>query len=250
MSETRIYSEKRDINSDNTKFFYDSRARAVESMSNPYVSVLLGDQFADRAEKWDRYEKDFVLPMLAVSKDDNVLDIGCGIGRWAETLIPICGHYTGIDLSSCMIDVAKKRCVFDNCDYRFINASFTDIADGNIRFDRKFSKVIDAGVFMYINDDVLAKGLDVLSDNLTDKCVVYFEDTACFSTRLTLDGVYSESLKSNYNAIYRTPDEYMEIYSVLLRKGFVLEHKDFFPDFEGGQGSSETSPHFFVFKRG
>ncbi len=246
---TRVYSDKINIDSNSTKSFYDSRARAVESMSNPYVSVLLGDQFADRAERWDKFEKSFVLPILDVHKDDSILDIGCGIGRWAETLIPMCEYYMGMDLSPGMIDVAKKRCTFSNCEYQFVNASFADIASGKIKLDRKFSRVIDAGVFMYINDDVLVKGLEVLSDNLADKCVLYFEDTACISTRLTLNDVYSESLKANYAAIYRTPEEYMNIYSVLINKGFTMERKDYFPDMEDGHGSTETQPHYFVFKR-
>src|SRR5690606_8533926 len=39
-----------------------------------------------------------------------VLDIGCGIGRFAEALASKVAAYTGIDIASGMIEVARRRC--------------------------------------------------------------------------------------------------------------------------------------------
>jgi ubiquinone/menaquinone biosynthesis C-methylase UbiE len=40
----------------------------------------------------------------------HVLDIGCGIGRFEQTLAPRVAAITGIDLASQMVETARKRC--------------------------------------------------------------------------------------------------------------------------------------------
>lgn len=84
MNEHRIYNEKADINKSNTREFYDNRARKIHDMNCPYTSVLLGDQNPENAAKWNMYERENILPKLKITKNSNVLDIGCGMGRWAE----------------------------------------------------------------------------------------------------------------------------------------------------------------------
>ncbi len=44
-----------------------------------------------------------------VPKDGEVLDVGCGAGRFALALAPECRHVTGIDLSEKMIGLAKEK---------------------------------------------------------------------------------------------------------------------------------------------
>jgi SAM-dependent methyltransferase len=39
-----------------------------------------------------------------------VLEIGCGIGRFAAALAPMVAHYTGIDVSPGMVETARRRC--------------------------------------------------------------------------------------------------------------------------------------------
>ena len=53
MNEKRIYGKKININSENTKDFYNSRAKSIHNMANPYVSVLLGDQNPEYALAWE-----------------------------------------------------------------------------------------------------------------------------------------------------------------------------------------------------
>ena len=66
-------------------------------MANPYVSVLLGDQNPEYALAWNTFEKENILPKMDINDTCNVLDIGCGIGRWAEVLIPRSGYDGGDD---------------------------------------------------------------------------------------------------------------------------------------------------------
>lgn len=105
----RVYGEKINIDTEKTKKLYDERAKNISSMKNIYTSVLLGDQNPEYASEWNKIEKDLILPYLNVQKKSCVIDLGCGIGRWAETLMPLCNSYVGIDFSSEMVAVANKR---------------------------------------------------------------------------------------------------------------------------------------------
>ena len=44
MKQNRIYGKKVEINTEHTRDFYNSRAKNIKNMNNPYVSVLLGDR--------------------------------------------------------------------------------------------------------------------------------------------------------------------------------------------------------------
>ncbi|MBS7368819.1 MAG: class I SAM-dependent methyltransferase, partial [Oscillospiraceae bacterium] len=102
-NEKRIYGESFDIDASRTRELYNKRSERLSQMQNPYTSVLLGDQNPEYAVKWNAIEKETILPLLGVEKTSSVLDLGCGIGRWAETVIPLCGQYTGVDFSEGMV---------------------------------------------------------------------------------------------------------------------------------------------------
>jgi SAM-dependent methyltransferase len=78
--------------------------------------------------------------------DGTVLDIGCGIGRIERALAPLVGAITGIDISSGMIEEARRRCgdldsvAFEQCGGRDF-AGFRD---------RSFELVIAVDSFPYL----------------------------------------------------------------------------------------------------
>ena len=111
----RVYGEKVSIDTENTVSFYDQRAKTIKNRKQEYTTVLLGDQDPDFSVKWDAYEKQFILPKLKLNQDKVILDIGCGIGRWAEAVADQCKEYYGVDFSSEMIAVAKQNIKKENC---------------------------------------------------------------------------------------------------------------------------------------
>ena len=163
MDSHRIYEEKTDIDGKHTQDFYDMRAGQLSKMECPYTAVLLGDQNPGHAAKWNVFERENILPKLNITKSSNVLDIGCGIGRWAEQVIPLCNHYCGVDFSSGMIKAAKERACNLTGDFEFLNYSFQELVEQKgEEFKGKFDRLIIAGVCMYINDAELPGCLKML----------------------------------------------------------------------------------------
>jgi len=54
-----------------------------------------------------RLRTHLIIKLLAVKKDDAVLDLGCGAGNMLAAVET--GHLTGVDLSSSLIDLAKEK---------------------------------------------------------------------------------------------------------------------------------------------
>lgn len=252
MSETkhRIYGQCVDIKEEKTRDLYDRRAEKLAEMDNPYVSVLLGDQNPEYALAWNEFEKKVVLPKMQVGEESRVLDIGCGIGRWAESLIPLCRYYCGTDMSSGMIERARERNRFPEKEYDFINDSFenfcrTPKAEMKYSFDRLWI----CGVMMYINDRQLELGMECLLDKMDDHALVYFTETVAFKERLTLNEFFSSALKADYNVIYRTEDEYNRIYGSWLQAGFHIKEQGLQPHFNQEEQYSETDRWYTILER-
>lgn len=251
MNEHRIYEEKADISGKNTREFYDMRARNVNQMECPYTAVLLGDQDPKHAEEWNVFEHENILPKLQITKDSNVLDIGCGIGRWAEQVIPLCNYYCGVDFSSEMIKIARQRNRGHGGNFEFYNSSFQDfVHEEKEKFKGKFNRLIVAGVCMYINDCELSGCLSDLLELFQEKSIFYLTETVGVEKRLTLREFYSDTLHCDYDAIYRTPQEYKKYFKVIEDAGYQPLEQDFLPKLNNEKKFSETERWYSVYKRG
>ena len=250
MKENRVYGNKVDINSTNTKEFYDQRALKVNEMACPYTAVLLGDQDAQYADQWNKFECQYILPKMKLNKNNRVVDIGCGMGRWAEVVIPEVNNYYGTDFSSQMIKVAEERCKEIEGKAQFINKSFQEFVSSESDAEtEKFDRVIIGGVCMYINDNDLANCYNKLLDQLDDQCIMYLTETVAVETRLTLDECPSQALKTTYDAIYRTTKEYNDYYKIFLDAGFKIVEQDYLPHLNKEKDYSETDRWYTIFER-
>jgi SAM-dependent methyltransferase len=85
-------------------------------------------------------------PHLRVAAGTEVLDLGCGIGRWSRRLARRGANVVGVDLAPSMIEEAKRRTTDRAIDYRV----------GDLRtlaLDRTFDLVLAVTVLQHILDD-------------------------------------------------------------------------------------------------
>ena len=119
---SRLYGENKDINSKDVKKFFSDRAnRDLESD----LSIVL---FQDKENSEQRHieEKKLLHEHIDVSCK-KVLEVGCGIGRWAEALQDKCDSFLGIDYTEDLIEIANQTYDFDNCKFQVMSA--TDIKE-------------------------------------------------------------------------------------------------------------------------
>jgi len=75
-------------------------------------------------------------------KDTEVLDLGCGAGRYSIAVADRCGHVTGSDVSPKMIDYAdKKKTEFGKENITFVNECWHDIDINERGYKKKFDLI-------------------------------------------------------------------------------------------------------------
>ncbi|WP_405268784.1 class I SAM-dependent methyltransferase [Methanobrevibacter sp.] len=230
----RLYGEHEDINSNKVKGFFSDRAN--RELESDLSIVLFQDK--ETSEKRHIEEKNAFHEHIDCS-GKKILEIGCGIGRWVETLHDKCESYMGIDYTEDMIDIANETIDYDNCKFQVMSA--TDICENELLIEPPFDIIIISGVLMYINDDDLIKVMENINRVGSENKKLFIMEPISRETRLTLKDFYSEGLDADYNAIYRTEDEYVECFK-------NLNYNKLFSDyiFEDISHHSETTNKFFI----
>lgn len=242
--QTRVYTDKIEIDNNSTKEFWENRANNIKNLQ----TVLLGsDKTGIEQNTRNEHEKLIVESVVKQIKNPRILDIGCGIGRWAENLINQFDSYIGVDFSEGFIDYASKK-FSDNENIKFYNSSILNL-DKEI-LNSKFNFIICTGVLMYVNDSNLSKFFKTLKQMIVNIYKVYDiyiyiqESISLMENRLTLNQFESKDLQTNYNAIYRTKQEYEEYFKT---NKFDIIKTDLLLDNKSG-AREETNAQYWILK--
>ncbi len=244
----RIMKYITDINYTETLQFFQKRAEKYNK-ENPYVVTMYQDNNPQMVRKRNQREVEVLLPFLSLDPESRVLDVACGIGRWNDALDKEIETYCGLDFCEDLIKIAKAR-HRDGKNVSFLVGSATDlehILDVNRK--GKFNRILMVGVLMYLNDADLRNVLNQVSHVAEKDAILCIREPIAIKDRLTLKHFFSEELKDNYNAIYRTREELMNIFNdTLLSAGFHVENEGWlFGDSLNNR--KETAQYYFVFRR-
>ncbi len=249
---TRIHGDMCPIDYGATRDFFEGRGRKYNE-AHPYTSVCYQDDNPDLAARRDTHEKNKVLPLLGVGAETRVLDVGCGVGRWADALAPLCAAYLGLDFSESLLEVARGRTheAWANR-VRFQHKAMQEMvgaSPADFSVAPPFSCCLLSGILVYLNDQDVAASLDALTGFLASSCTVYIREPVGTQERLTLNGHYSEDLNARYSAIYRTVPDYQAFLAAsLVPAGFRIREEGFLlpPDLANRQG---TTQYYFLLTR-
>lgn len=239
----RITGQKVDIEYDKTKAFYDYRAEKY-SKEHPYITTMCQDKHPEIAEQRNCIEVSQILPILNLDQQARVLDIGCGVGRWADAIPQEISYYLGCDFSEQMVEIAISRNQKNNFNFAVVSAMEIEqyCKQQNIP---AFSHIIISGVLMYLNDEDVKKVLLSLSEITLPNATVYIREPMGIEARLTLKDFYSEELQHDYNTIYRTRDEYREMFAAYAPEFLVSAHGAMFEQ-ATLNNRKETAQFYFI----
>jgi SAM-dependent methyltransferase len=108
---------------------------ALYALGNPELLKAATQEVVDRVREWG-----------LIGRERQVLDLGCGIGRFGEALAGQVGRYVGIDISGEMIAAARRRCA-DLDEVSFVRSSGRDLA---LFRDGAFDLVLAVDAFPYL----------------------------------------------------------------------------------------------------
>ncbi len=246
----RIYGDKVEIDYSSTLDFFESRGDG-KNLGSKYNYVLFQDDTPEIAVKRDSQEKKKICSALDWDNCGKVLDIGCGIGRWGESVLEKGWHYIGIDYSKKLLGIAEENLKPYGNKKTLLHGSFQEFKETLERngVTGKFQKIFINGVMMYINDSDLEHGIKNILEVCDKTCEVYLKESMASTERLTLDGFYSDSLSQDYTAIYRDIAEYRDLVKkYFIKDGFIIkEEGELFQ--EELQNRKETLDYYFILKK-
>jgi SAM-dependent methyltransferase len=246
ITERRVSGAVIDIDPEAVAAFFAGRAGRVDT-DHPLTSVLYQDANPQLAEERDRYERGFALPYLDLAPGHAVLDVACGIGRWAASVLPVTDDYVGVDLTEELVVAARAHWAGTGAQFHAMPADAITLA--GLGRTRGFDRVLVAGLLIYLNDDVLRRVLHMLAGVAAPACRIWLREPIGVEQRLTLREFWSEELSQSYSAVYRTRAELGEaIDATLTPAGFsIVAEGDLYPDALNNR--AETKQRYFVLER-
>lgn len=129
------------------KDFWNRQASSAESA----ISAVDGSQSEEVVQHTGRWSAAQVKAALNIGQDDDVLELGCGIGRIGRELAPLCKSWTGVDISENMIDFASQRLTGQtNVTFHKLNRTSLDMLE-----DNSIDKAYSIAVFCHMDKEDL-----------------------------------------------------------------------------------------------
>ncbi|MBP5787104.1 MAG: class I SAM-dependent methyltransferase [Kiritimatiellae bacterium] len=239
----RVKKEHLELDNGHIRDFFRARAGKYKE-ANPYAVTMYQDEHPELVKQRDEREKAKLLPLLGLDKDSRVLDLACGIGRWADAVADKVGLYLGIDFSAELVSIAEKRINVPNV--RFRVGAATEL-DAVLAPDEQFNRVLIVGLLMYLNDDGVQRCARTLEKHCDQGTVICIREPLGIDARFTLKDHFSPELNATYNAVYRTRDELVALLApALLSNGFTIGHEGFLFGDQVLNNRKETSQYFFI----
>lgn len=243
----RLSKELIDIDYKETKRFFENRMVKYND-KNPYSVTMYQDNNEELVKQRNDKEIKKLLPLLDITRESKILDVACGIGRWADAINEEIEEYCGVDFCEGLIEIAKRRNKKEFVS--FYKGSINNIAavlKDNNKGD--YNVILMIGILMYLNDYDLYSVFKQIEQICEPNAVLCIREPIGIQNRLTLKDFYSDDLQENYNAIYRTKDELKRFFQdSLLNKGFSIFKEGFL--FEDALNNrKETSQYYFILKR-
>lgn len=245
----RVKKSIENISTIKVKSFYEQRAAGYKGSGNVYNVTMLQDKNPSLSEERHKAEVYKLLPKLKIDSDSCVLDLACGVGRWLDALPETINKYRGIDFTEGLIEIAQSRNI--RHDAKFFTGSVLEADKILVNEKHTFNRVLMIAFFMYMNDNDVLSLLKKIPALITDFGgeLICMKASIGIQDRLTLKDFYSEELKSEYEAIYRTRDDYMKFFeATLIHEGFSVTDEGFMFD-ESLNNRKETAQYYFILER-
>ena len=173
---------------------------------NEYGWYRDGDEWDDQAEfcnqpydKWKQSFTDFFL--IENFKDKNILEIGCGHGRWSEPLIQLSKTAKLVDLNESCIEFCEEKFQNNkNCDFYKTNGSNLDFIRSN-----SIDAIWSYDTFVHIDEETFVRYLNEFKRVLKKSGIVLIHYSQGSVTGSTPDG-------GNYVQRSKfTPEKFLEM---------------------------------------
>lgn len=202
------------IDQDKVKAFWDARARTYESLA--FESIANLEQDSENLQLKIQLETRKVSEFLGSVSGMTVLDLGAGVGQWAFRFAEAGARSVmAVEYSSPLAEIGEAEALRRGFD----TVRFKVSAAEDFSTKTPYDLVFISGLFVYMNDDQAERLVARLHCFCHDRTKVLLRDGTALVSRHEINDRMSEHLQTRYSAIYRTCQEYTDLFA---RHGFVL----------------------------
>jgi len=201
------------------KSFWENSGKKVNDKYTPLMAVMNANNKL-LAEYRDLYEKRHFYRIANINKDSEILEMGCGAGRFALDIAKKSKYVEGVDFAQSLINIAQE----DMKDKKIKNIKFYCEDITKYRTKRKFDVIYFASVFQYLEDRDVFKALNNCKSMLKSNGILVSRDSVCYSK--------TRYKKGKYEVKHRNVKEFIRLFE---KSGFMLNYtrNSMFPNLFG-----------------
>ena len=189
-------TKHKEINYTKTHQFWNSQVQEVKKQP---LRVGFLKKYPEINDYLDKIEKKQFLKLMMLNSNMNVLDLGCGTGRWTLEFAKRCKKVVSVDFLSNLLEIAKENAKKS----KFTNIEFIECSVIDFDYPTSFDIILVSEVLMYLNDDDLVKVPITINKLLSKRGkLILKEHVERERSRVT----------GSYNAIYREQDDYIKLF--------------------------------------
>lgn len=202
------------INSNKVKTFWDSRSKKLKEV--PYESIANLEENPELLKLKIELEQKKIMPLLQLTKDKTILDLGAGVGQWTFRFSPLVKKVVAVEYAAGLADIGRQEAVRR----KESNVEFVTSAAEDYCAPEPFDVVFISGLFVYLSneqaDRLIAR---LLSFVKPDGLVMVRDGSSILPHRHEINDRFSSILNAYYSATYRTRSEYADLFA---RGGFQI----------------------------
>lgn len=180
------------------KVFWNRQARDGGYRTNFGAGMLIKDSAV--AEHRRQTEEARFRALVPLCPDFDVLDVGCGTGRWTHFMAPLVRYIIATDLSDEMVEICRRLQV----EVGIANAEFSIRSATDFTALPRFDLIHVGGVLQYLTDEEVIEFARQAAAHLKPggRCVT--RDSVTCQRR---------ELRGDYPVVYRTQVEYRTLFA-------------------------------------
>lgn len=196
------------------KSFWETRSEKLNKL--PFESIANLEEKADLLQLKITLEQEKILPLLPLNPNIRILDLGAGVGQWTFRFAPFVKEVTAVEYMDSFTQIAMNEANKQG----LTNIKFVTNAAECYQSNTPFDIVFISGLFVYLNPDQAQQLMANLTNLLKKNGLLLVRDgTSILNHAYHINNHFSDILKENYSAFYRTRAQYITLFQ---NAGFKL----------------------------
>ena len=188
---------------DNSNDFWKEYSKREDLTLNSLMNL---EANAEKSKTKFIYEKKRLESIIKYNPKWNLVDLGGGVGLWSEYFSKHINKVTLVEREEKFIELAKQK--INNKNIEIIHS---DVVDFNTK-ENSFDVVFISGVTLYLDDEYLLLLMNKVKNYLKPNGIFIHRDAYGINQKFLLDSKKSKNLKLDYSAVYRTRQEYDDVF--------------------------------------